>query len=223
MFRTLQRKLVHVALVALVAPAVASAQVTTTMDFSALQPFGSYAPLPQTFGDVLGLLDVSSATKEGFGNTADICGSVSLWNDGYSDLSAAVFACGNGRVGQLSFNPLAGQSVTLQKLRLGSYASSQGVGPDRNIDLRVYNADFSSVLFSFVGVVNSGVNISPNITSTAEIHLQWGTDWNTGVNLITTTVRDPNVAVVPEPSTVVLLAGGLIAMGVGMRRRSSIA
>lgn len=214
------RTLKLAALACLLSPAIAAAQVAT-MDFSTIV-HNNFDPLSQSFGDRTGL-NVSNATRVGFGNTAfNDCGSLQLWLTGYSDLTSAVFPCQNGFVGELSFAPLANKQVTLQSLRLGSWLSNtDGIGPARSISLQVYNSSWTS-LFSFVGTVTSGVDILPNITSSSTLYLQWGTDWNTGLNLVKTNISDvaPPTSSVPEPATVALMASGLAALGVVARKRA---
>lgn len=215
---------------ALLCPSISSAQVST-MDFSSIM-HTNYDALAQSFGDRAGL-NVSNAVRTGLGNSAfgacdgpDVSSHLDLWNTGYSDLSAAAFACRDGLIGEISFAPTAGKQVTLQSLRIGSYQSTNGIGPARGINLQVYNSSFVSV-FSFVGTITSGVNLFPNITSSSTLYLQWGADWDTGLNLITTNVTDiptqPPTSTVPEPSSVLLMAAGLGAIAFVSRKRKLVA
>lgn len=198
---------------------------TTTMDFSSLQPYNNYDPLPQTFGDHANL-NVSNRTLTGFGNQPlASCSGVGLWNPGYSALSGAAFACGNGGVGELFFQPGAGKNVTLASLYVGSYPSTNGVGPSRPMTVSVFDTGWNQ-LFTFSGNITVNQLITPNVTSASGLYLQWGTDWNTGVNLIETTVMDipggpvdPPITTAPEPASIVLMASGLGAVALMRRRR----
>ncbi len=212
-----------VAIVSSLSPLVVSAQVAT-MDFSTLLPFGYYTALAQGFGDRAGL-DVSNTTRTAFNNSAEVACSLGgaghhldLWTAGYSDLSSAALACANGNVGELSFAPTAGKQVTLQSFRLGSY-----LGQPNAIELHVYDASWTS-RFDFVGSVTAGIDLTPNITSASTLYLQWGTSYNTGVNLVTTNLTDvegtPPSSTVPEPSTIALLASGLGALLITAKRRT---
>lgn len=199
---------------------------TTTMDFSSLTPYNNYDPLPQTFGDHANL-DVSNRTRSLFGNSATVCNNVGLWNPGYSALAGAAFACGNGGVGELYFQPGAGKQVTLTSLYVGSYPSTNGVGPARAMTVLVFDNGWNQI-FNFTGSITSNQLISPNVTSSQGLYLQWGTDWDTGVNLVTTTVSDvagpsgPPVTTAPEPASFVLVASGLGLVAMFRRRRGAV-
>lgn len=194
---------------------------TTTMDFSTLQPYSNYAPLPQSYGDHANL-DVTSTTRTGFGNQAVSCNYVDLWGTGYSALNAAAFACYNGGVGELYFQPGAGKTVTLSQLYLGSYASINGVGPSRAMQVTIFDAAWNT-LFNFSGNITANQVLTPYVSSSSGLYLQWGTDWNTGVDLIETTVGDipvvPPTTTAPEPASFVLVASGLGIVALMRRRR----
>lgn len=216
-FRTLA------ALTLLTSAATAAGAQTTTLDFSTLQPYSNYAALDQNYGDHANL-DVSNRTRLAFGNQAISCNNVDLWGPGYSALNAAVFACFNGGVGELFFKPGVGKQVTLSQLYLGSYSSFNGVGPSRSLTVNVYDAAWNP-LYSYTGNITSSQLITPNVTSASGLYLQWGTDWNAGLDLIETTVADisgptnPPTTTAPEPASIVLVAAGLGAVAMMRRRR----
>lgn len=202
------------------AAGAANAQ-TTTMDFSTLQPFSNYDDLVQSFGDHANL-NVSHQSRVAFGNAAQLCDHVELWGPGYSSLTSAVFACADGNVGEFSFLPGAGKQVTISSLSVGSYPSNGIVGPPRNFTLNIYNSSFGS-LYTYTGVITGTLVLNPNITNSGLTYMQWGTDWNTGLNLITTDVTNirvtPPSTTVPEPGTMVLLSAGLAGLFVAKRRK----
>lgn len=201
------RRLIGVTLLSCAATA-AGAQ-TTTMDFSTLQPYNNYDPLPQSFGDHANL-NVTNRTRTGFGNSSELCSYVDLWGPGYSALTAAAFACGNGNVGELFFQPTAGRTVTLNNLFLGSYPSTNGIGPAQAMTVKVFDTGWNEI-FNFAGNVSSSLQIAPGVSSSQGLYLQWGTNWNTGVNLVNTTVASVTVppVVTPEPASIALVAAGL--------------
>lgn len=194
--------------------ALASAQ-TTTVDVRAQAPYNDYAAMSQTLWDHANL-DVTNSTRSAFGNTAQPCANALLWNAGYSTLPGAAFACANGYVGELFFQPGVGQQVFLSSLDLGSYFN----GPIRSYTVNVFDASWAPI-YTSTGTVSSTLTLNPNVTSSTGLYLQWGTDWDVGVNNITTTVSG-NVVATPEPASVVLLATGLLGVvGFARRRRTA--
>lgn len=219
MFRLSRFATVAMALVALPL-AGASAQVTT-MTFTGLGP-NDYDPIPATYGSHANL-SVTNRTRNAFGNgSLNTCGSatshVEYWRNNYSNLTDIAFACFDGGVGDFLFQPLNGNSVTLNSLQLGSYSSTNGIGPVRNYTLRLYDMSFNQI-FSATGTVSSTVTLNPNVSSNTGFYLQWGTDWDVGIDNITTTVVPAQTSAVPEPSTYALMTVGLGAMGLLARRR----
>lgn len=197
---------------------VASAQITT-IDFAAHGGSNGGA-IAQSFGDH-GNLDVSYRTRSGFGNSQlQQCNQTSFWGAGYSNLSAVTYACSNGLIGELFFQPLNGNTVFLQSLDIGSYSSTNGIGPIRSYDLGVFDTSWN-LLYSTSGTVAATVNLTPNVSSASGLYLQWGADWNTGINNITTDVAGTVVAT-PEPSSMILLATGFVGIvGFARRRRAA--
>lgn len=207
------------AAVALAPLAPASAQ-TTTMDFAGLG-LGDFAAVPAGYGSHANLT-VSNRTRTAFGNgPVSFCAAgsaVLFWNTGYSSLSGNVLPCLNGGVGEFQFVPLAGSTVTLQSLDLGSFlASVNGVGPTRNYDVRVYDLSWNP-LFAQTGTVGATTPLAINVSSTSGLYLQFGTDWNVGVDNIVTTVTTPQ-STVPEPTTFALLVPAAAGLAVVARRR----
>ena len=200
-----------VVLLSVVAASQASAQ-TRTMDFSNLN-LNLYDAIPANYGSH-GNLSVTNRTRSAFGNgIVNTCASttkVSYWSTGYSNLVDNVFACYDGGVGEFFFVPLNGQSVTLDYLDLGNYASSLPY------DIRVYDTNWNSV-FATTGQVTSTQRINFATTSATGLYLQWGTSWNIGVDNITSTVR--GTSTVPEPATLAFMVPGLLAAAAFARRR----
>lgn len=192
---------------------------TTTMDFSGLA-LNNFGAIPANYGSH-GNLSVMGQTREAFGNAAvSPCGGtsqVSYWSTGYSDLVDNAFACFDGRVGEFFFAPLNGLAVTLNYLDIGSWPSNGVVGPLRTYDIRVYDTGWNSV-FSATGSVTTTQRINFGTTSTTGLYLQWGTDWNVGVDNINTTVAGVSTTV-PEPATLAFMLPGLLVAASFARRR----
>jgi hypothetical protein len=210
---------------ALAAPAAASAQ-TQVIDFTSLVGSPDYTDIPQSTGDIAGVLEVSNRTRTTFGNAATTNCSGGLtnaefWNTNYSDLVGIAFSCINGQVAEFAFLPAAGYQVTLNSMDFGSYAAgANGIGPSRPFTLALYDGLWASLLTSPL-VANSRLTVSPGITSTNGLYLQWGSDWDVGIDNISVTVSPIGVSAVPEPASVLLLASGLAAVaGVARRRRA---
>lgn len=205
-------------LLSVVAVSQASAQITT-MDFSGLG-LGAGLAVPSNYGSHANLT-VAGQTRNGFGNnTVSACGGTShvkYWTTGYSNLSDVGYTCYDGGVGEFFFAPLSGLSVTLDYLDLGSYfANTNGLGPSRAYDVRVYDSNWSS-LFAATGFVTTTKRINFATTSATGLYLQWGTDYNVGVDNITSTVGA--VSTVPEPATLAFMVPGLLAAAAFARRR----
>ena len=204
-------------LVSVLAVSQVTAQ-TTTMDFSGLG-LNPYDAIPASYGSHANL-SVTNLTRDAFGNgPVSACGRtsyVSYWNTGYSDLVDNAFACYNGGVGEFFFAPKNGFAVTLDYLDIGSWASTNGIGPSRQFDVRVYDSNWNS-LFSATGTVTTTQRINFGTTSKTGLHLQWGTDYDVGVDNIKSTVRPQTT--VPEPATLAFIVPGVLAAAIARRRQ----
>lgn len=109
-----------------------------------------------------------------------------------------------------------GLSVTLDYLDFGSWPSTNGVGPSRVYDFRVYDSNWSP-LFAATGKVTTTQRINFATTSATGLYLQWGTDWDVGVDNITSTVG--RTSTVPEPATLAFMVPGVLAATAFARRR----
>lgn len=195
--------------------ASASAQ-TTTMDFTGLGP-ADYASVPASYGSHANLT-VTNRVRNAFGNgPVNPCSGVLFWSTGYSGLVGNAFPCTNGGVGEFQFVPVVGATVTLQSLDLGSYLAANGIGPTRSYDVRVYDLSWNP-LFAQTGTVGATTPLAINVSSTSGLYLQFGTDWNVGVDNIVTTVTTPQ-STVPEPTTFALLVPAAAGLAVMARRR----
>jgi len=206
---------------ALYAGLCSGASAATVVNYADLQPLPNYTDVT-TFGSTP---EVAITTRS-FSATpgqATIANHIELWGPGYSSLTSAVFATGNGQGAEITLTPIAGYSVNLLSFQLGSYASSNGIGPNRTATLlRVIEVGSGTVLWDESGlIINSTKTLTPNVSSSAGLSVQWGYDWNTGLNNLTfDAVRDGGTTVIPVPPAVALFLGGLGLLGWAGRKRS---
>jgi hypothetical protein len=130
-------------------------------------------------------------------------------------------------VGSLFLRPDAGwtDGVTLYSFVLGNYGGA--IGP--NVDVRIYNGDFSSILFQqSYATGNFPINVSPQVSSLNGLYLQFS---NTPeyIGITDITLEAGNIfpqqsgSNVPEPESWALLIAGFGLVGAAMRRRRRVA
>ncbi len=227
--RTTMRALCALALLA----ATATMASATVINFAALQPYNSYAFIPNAVGS-----SGNPVIANDYGSTAQVTvgyrtfnndaskttfsSRLQLWNTGYSNLPAVVFSEGNGRGAEITLTPTTGFAVTLQSFQLGSYPASNGVGPNLTVPLlQVIDTATSAVVWSDNGrVVNTTQSLAPNVSSSSGLILQWGYNWNIGLNNLMFDAAPVGTTVVPVPPAIALFVGGLGLMGWVSRRRA---
>ena len=199
------------ALTLVASPGTAAAQ-NVTLDFTGL----SGASVSPTYGTVPGLFDVAGRTVTSFGNASPACGGgggerLESW-PAYGGLIEIAYTCSNGTVGEFLFQPAAGYRVFLNSLQLASLVSL------RDYTVNVYDAAWTPLVAQTGTVDVVPLTITPNVSSTTGLYLQWGTDWNVGIDNISLTLQQIP-AVMPEPGLVALPATGLVAAASAARRR----
>lgn len=213
-------------LLALAAPA-AGAQ-TFTLDFEGLG-LGNGAAISQTYGDQAGLVDVTIRGRQGWGNSA-LTGATAanglFWNTAYNDLLNIAYVNSSATVGEIVLDNLAaGQQLTVNSADVGSWPNST-----TTVALRVYDFGWN-LLFSGTGAtVGSTIHaaFAPGDADVDGLYVQWSRlnlagapteAYNTGIDNVNFTIGPIGGAVVPEPSTIALVAGGLLMTALGARRR----
>jgi hypothetical protein len=148
-----------------------------TLDFSGLG-LSNFDPIPGTYGDVAGSLDVVYSTRFESGNGEIFSNELLFSNNDYSGLVDV--ALGDlGIPSEIAFLPTPGKQVTLQSFQLGSFASAS-----RPSLVNIYNGDFQ-LLFSSgeITVAATPLTFTPNLTSTNGIRLQFGPAPDLGTDL----------------------------------------
>lgn len=198
----------------------AAAQVV--LNFDDLQ-LGDYDDIPATYGDRLDLniVDIAYATRDSV-TGAVIAANLDFWNHNYGDLSNVAFSVQNGAVAEITFVPAEGYGV-----RLVSFDMAGWPNLDRtNSILRLVDAK-QTVVYDFAanGPVKIEGNLlgpqhstfAPNLTFDGTLRLQWGTDWNVGIDNVK--FESVPLSVIPEPSTWALLMVGGALVWLTWRRR----
>lgn len=145
----------------------------------------------------------------------------STWIDPnvYSNLSGVGYGFFGGTppTASITFVPTAGKQVTLSSLMLGT--APPNVTRATTVDV----IDLATNLTVYTTLVNVGAiapTVSPNVTSSVGLRLVYGNDvFNVALDNVTYSTADvPNTGGVPEPSTVLLSAAGLLAVAKFRRR-----
>lgn len=177
-------------------------------------PCSNGSPIDQSYGDILGQLDVVYNSRDGNGNTNMSLPFLSGWDEEYSDLQHVAFANG-GTVGEVALFPLAGFQVTLNSFDLGAWPNAS-----RDSQVTIYDSTFNTLTSSGPITIDGTVHSQflPNLTNTNGLILQWGPDaFNVGIDNINFTVQ-PISAAVPEPTTWLLLSLGLVGAWANQQR-----
>jgi hypothetical protein len=201
-----------------------TASAAAVIDYASLQPLADYSPVT-TFGSTPEV-SVTTRTFNSDAGKTTYSSSLAFWNSGYSSLPAVVFAETDGRGGEVTLTPIAGFSVNLLSFQLGSHdAGTSGIGPSRTATLlRVVEVGTGTVMWDHGSpsvIVDSTRTLMPNVSSTAGLSVQWGYDWNIGLNNLTfEAIRAGGATVIPVPPAVALFLGGLALMGWATRKRN---
>ena len=186
-----------------------------------LDAYCPHSPVPATHGDSPGLVDFSYSVRSAFGAGQTNVGGLSGWTTGYSTLPCALWGSSQSApltVGDIRVNPVGSpNTVRIDELTFGRWQSSL-----KDINVRIYSDDYSSLLFS--GVVDDVSNIAKSITPgtlvAGPVHIQWDDPWWSGLGSAAFTFQAPlGPTLAPEPSTVALTALGLGVLAAAARRR----
>jgi hypothetical protein len=217
---TLRRFARPLSVLALFAGLASAASAATVVNYADLKPLADRS-LVTTHGTTAEVAITTRSFLNDAGKTTS-ANNVLFWNEGYSDLPAAVYANSDGRGGEVTLTPIAGFTVTLQSFQLGSWLG----GPNLVIPLlRVIEVGTGNVLWNGAEpngfLVNTTKTLMPDVSSAAGLALQWGYDFNVGLgNFTFDAVRTGSISVVPVPPAVALFLGGLGLLCFAGRKRS---
>lgn len=212
------RRAIILAFLAVVLAAPARAQVVLNFDDLT---FANYQPLSATYGDGLdpNIPDIQYRTLQPDGVTL-YEEHVELWDADYGGLSKVVFPSSDGAIAEITFVPAEGYGV-----RLVSFAMAGWPNQDRqNTVMRILDASGNVVHdFAADGPVpilgaNGAISLfTPNIAVAGTLRLQWGVDWNIGLDNVV--FEGLPLAAIPEPGPVTLMILGLGLLAARQWRR----
>ncbi len=190
-----------------------------TLDFQNLSLL-DYGIIPANYGSNLtaNLTAISYRTFT-VSNNATLTNYLEFWNTGYGDLSKVAFASSNGYAAEISITAASGYAVRLISFDMAGWPNADRV----NTHMRLLDtAGNTLVNYAAQGPVTiqgdangpQHTSFAPNIVSAGTIRIQWGNDWNVGIDNVLF-----QIVPVPEPPAWMLLAVGGTAGVWWLRRR----
>lgn len=203
---------------------------TFTLDFNGLGLTSGQA-IPQTYGDVPGVVDVTIRGRNGFGNSALVPTAANglFWTTGYNDLVNVAYVGSSARVGEVVLDNLAaGQQITINAADVGSWPNAT-----TTVALRVYDFNWNQLFAGTGATVGSTIHASfaPGVADLDGLYVQWARlnvagdpieAFNTAIDNINFTVGPVAPTAAPEPATLGLLAAGVGFLGLGATRRRRV-
>jgi len=193
-----------------------------TIDFDNLS-LADWAVIPSNYGDHGAGGAGDARVGVSYSGSSGVTNHLLFWNNDYGDLSKVAFTPTNGTLARISFTADPGWLISSVFFELAGWPNVDlpaqtivaGIGP--------VTGTFSptTVQGDFITAPprHSGFGLGTPGASTA--YIEWGTDWNIGIdNISFDVIRDP-AAPVPEPGSLALLATALGLAAAGQRRRAA--
>jgi hypothetical protein len=211
-------RLLPAALLLLGLPAAELSAQSFTIDFEDILPAGDGVAIASSYASI-GTLSITNRARNGFG-AGTVNGGLCRWHDNYGDLQQIAYTCSSAAgVGEFTLTPLAGYQLTIHSFQIGEYQGR--IAGDA--ETRIYGLGHTDPpLFSATQALVGGTHwtLTPELTTTTGFNLQWGDNWDYGIDNISITVAPLVPTAAPEPASMALLGLGLAVLGVGARARA---
>lgn len=176
----------------------------------------NYDPIPASYGDTLvaNIADLQYRTLNA-GDFSLYESHLEFWNSDYGDLSKVAYPSANGTIGEITIVPAEGYGVKVVSFDMAGYSHADLT----NSVMRLLDGS-GNVLHDFaaggaVAIQGDGVGaqhstFTPNLTVAGAVRLQWGTNWNVGLDNLR--FEAVPLSAIPEPATWALLGFGIVGV-----------
>ena len=203
---------------ALVMPCTFAHAADTTLDFNGLG-LPDYGVISGTYGSNAANTPNIGVSYRSFNttNNSTVAPNLLLWNTGYGDLNNIAFASQNGLGAEITLTPDPGYAVTLGSFDLAGYFQSNLTASFIRVVDATNTPVWSSGSSTVLGIGPSHSSYSPGITSTGPLKIQFGTNWDIGIDNVRFSQSSSSV---PEPGTLALglLPGAFVFLRFRKRR-----
>jgi hypothetical protein len=188
----------------------------------ALVPTSNGTPIPDGYGSTANVaVTYNTLTTFSTSGGTVVDPFIRFWNTGYGDMATAGYEATNGLVGQITLTPLNGTTLTLDNFTMAGWYFQDK--PDQTVETvnGINSHIWSPVTIPGCCQATGGSHVTfvSGVSSTGAISIEWGTDYNAGINYIN--FDSSATPAVPEPATLSLLAAGLLGLAARRKARAS--